>query len=109
MSEINWGQHVKILGYAAGKEYVVAGQVKVNKKERLKVKLQGQIGDFKINAPIISIFGVEIDVEQISEVGTAIPSDFLDQAAEGDTVNVMGNLEGDFIAWKEIELLNFDN
>ncbi len=109
LSEINPGQHVKILGYAAGMEYVVAGQVKVNKKERSKVKLQGQIGDIKINAPIISIFGVEIDVEQISEVGTAIPSDFLDQAAEGDRVNVMGNLDDDSVIWKEIELLNFEN
>jgi hypothetical protein len=105
LSEINPGQHVKILGYAAGMEDVVARQVKVNKKERPKVKLQGPIGD--IDDPIISIFGVEIDVEQISEDGTVIPSDFLDQAVAGDTVNVMGNLNHDLntIEWKEIELI----
>ena len=109
LSEINAGQHVKILGYAAGMEYVVAGQVKVNKKERSKVKLQGPIGH--INGPIISIFEVEIDTAQIpvdgfytTEDGNVSRSDFLDQAAEGDTVKVMGNLINDSVEWKEIEL-----
>ena len=109
LSEINAGQHVKILGYAAGMEYVVAGQVKVNKKERSKVKLQGPIGH--INGPIISIFEVEIDTAQIpvdgfytTEDGNVSRGDFLDQAAEGDTVNVMGNLINDSVEWKEIEL-----
>jgi len=110
LSEINWGQHVKILGYAVGLEYVVAGQIKVNKKERPKVKLQGPIGDIDKFEQIISIFGVEIDVEQIiADDGSVIPVDLIDQAVLGDTVNVMGDLFGDSVAWKEIELLNVEN
>jgi hypothetical protein len=107
LSEINEGQHVKILGYAAGGNGVVAGQIKVNKKARSKVKLQGPIDDISINAPIISIFGVEIDVGQISQDGFVIPNDFLVQAAKGDTVNAMGDWDPDLntVVWKEIELL----
>ena len=107
LSEIRLGQHVKILGYATGTEYVIASQVKVNKKQRSKVKLQGPI-DY-IEDPIISVFGIEIDVEEIEKDGSVIPSGFFDQAIEGDTVNVMGDLDGDSVNWKEIELLNFDN
>jgi hypothetical protein len=108
LNEIKAGQHVKILGYAAGENQVVAGQVKVNKNVRPKVKLQGPIGD--IDGSNIWIFGVEIYVEQIiAGDGSVIPGDLIDQAEEGDTVNVMGNLSGDSVVWKEIELLNGDN
>jgi hypothetical protein len=107
LSEIDEGQHVKILGYAAGMDDVVAGQVKVNKNPRPKVKLQGPIGDI-IDSTIL-IFGVAIEVDEISEDGSVIPGDFLHQADRGDTVNVMGNLSGESVVWKEIELLNFDN
>jgi hypothetical protein len=73
------------------------------------VKLQGPISDIDINEQIVWIFGVEIYVGQITEPGSVRPRNFFDRAAERDTVNVMGEMAGDSVEWKGIELLDFGN
>jgi len=118
LSDIEYDQHVvKILGYATGMKYVVASKVKVaevKKNKPIKVKLQGPIN--RIEDPIVSIFEIDIDTAQIpdngfytTEEGYVSRNDFFVQAAEKDTVNFIGDLDGDSVAWKEIELLSDDN
>ena len=106
--DIQKGQHVKVLGYAAGEDKVEAAQVKVEKKARDKVKLQGPVTS-KSNTTV-SVFNVEIDMSQIDEFetdteGSVSRDDFLNLATEGDTVSANGNLIGDVVEWKWIELL----
>ena len=108
LADIQEGQHVKILGYAAGEDKVEAAQVKVEKRASDRVKLQGPING-KSNTTV-SVFNVAIDLSRIDEFETdtagSVPRDeFLILATEGDTVSANGNLIGDAVEWKGIELL----
>lgn len=106
--DIQEGQHVKVLGYTAGEDKVEAAQVKVEKKASNKVKLQGPING-KSNTTV-SVFNVAIDLSRIDEFetnteGSVSGDEFLILATEGDTVSANGNLIGDAVEWKGIELL----
>jgi len=110
MSDILKDQHVKILGYVAGKNKVEAAQVKVEKKASAKVRLQGPIT--LINRPVMSVFSVDIDTAPIPEngfetieEGSVSRNEFFNLIVIGDTVGATGNLMGDAVEWSEIELL----
>jgi len=103
-------QHVKILGYAAGADSVVAVHIKVESNSSSKVKLQGPV---TFNAkPVVSILGVDVDTGRIkddgfenAQEGLISRDEFFLTAAVGDTVNAGGNLSGDLVNWKSIEMI----
>jgi cytochrome c-type biogenesis protein CcmE len=117
LDNIEIGRHVKILGYVAGQKKVEAAQVKVEKKDNdsAKVKLQGPLTDTDISAEIISIFKIEVDTNEIpddgfkaAQEGWVSRKDFFNLVVRGDTISTVsanGNLIGDVVEWKEIELL----
>ncbi len=107
--DIQEGQHVKVLGYAAGEEKVEAAQVKVKDKDKDKMKLQGPVT--AINQSTVTIFKVKVDTSSIpvdgfktDTEGLVSRDEFLGLVAVGDTLSVNGNLVGDMARWKEIEL-----
>jgi len=108
LEDIIAGQHVKILGYAAGADSVQAIQIKVERSNN-KVKLQGPVTF--INRPVVSLLGVDVDTSQIADDGFETAEDglitrdeFFSVVAVGDTVNAAGNLAVDRVNWKSIEM-----
>jgi len=106
--EIKTEEHVKILGYVAGQDEVEAIQVKVEKKLSDKVKLQGPVTG-KENSTVF-VFNVAIDLTKIENFetdteGSVSRDRFLNKVTVGDTVIAKGNLIGDLVEWKGIELL----
>lgn len=111
LAELVPGRHVKITGYVAGKNKVEAGRVKVEIKENDKIKLQGPVTE-DVVATIISVFRIEVDTAEIPKDGFKAAgegrlsrNEFLNLVVKGDTVSANGNLMGDVVEWKEIELL----
>jgi hypothetical protein len=109
LEDIEIEKHVKILGYAAGADSVQAIQVKVEKSND-KVKLQGPVTS--IGEPVVSVLGVDVDTRQIKDDGFETAQDglisrdeFFSAVAVGDTVNAGGNLSGDLVNWKSIEMI----
>jgi hypothetical protein len=109
LENIQAGQHVKILGYAAGSDRVQAIKVKVERSNN-KVKLQGPV-TFK-NSPVVSLLGVNVNTSQIADDGFETAEDglitrgeFFSAVEVGDTVNAAGNLVGDRVNWKSIEMI----
>ncbi len=110
LTDVQQGQHAKILGFVAGENKVEAARVKVENKASAKVRLQGPIT--LINPPIISVFTVDVDTAAIPENGFGTMEDgpvsrneFFNLAFKGDTVGANGKLTGNEIEWGEIELL----
>ena len=126
LDDIQLGKQVKILCYFIGNSQCEAIQVKVEKKARDNVKLQGPITS--IDLPIIDVIDVPVDTDDIPDKGFHRGDDdeddeddddddndsslsrikFLDKIAIGDVVTVRGNLSGNEILWKEIEVSDAD-
>jgi len=109
ISGIESGHNVKILGYAGSRNNVEATQVKVEQKNRDKLKLQGPVAD--INGFTVTIFMVSVDTRSIPYDGFTTNSEgavsrnkFFDLMNVGDTVSFNGNLVGDTAGWKAVEL-----
>jgi cytochrome c-type biogenesis protein CcmE len=108
LGDLKQGQHVKVLGYVAGEDKVEATQIKVEKDDKGKVKLLGPVTGKTKNT--VSVFQVEIDVNQIDEFKNdtgemVFRDDFLNLVIEGDTASANGNLVGNVVEWKSIELI----
>ena len=122
LNDIEIGQQVKILGFTVGTAQVEANKVRVERRSRDKVKLQGPVNS--IDLPTIRIIDVPVDTTRIpvNEFNRHDDSDddgdddkkrrkrkkFLDDIEIGDVVTVRGNLSEDQVVWKEIELTQDD-
>jgi hypothetical protein len=111
LDDIQNGQDVKILGYAVLQNRVEATQVKVKEDGKDRLKLKGPISGIDRDQGIVTILGVDIDTNSISDdefktdtEGYVSRNEFLGLVAEGDTVSVTGQLTGDVARWEEIEL-----
>jgi len=111
-TDLRPGQHVKIIGYVAGQDKVEAAKVKVEKKASDKVKLQGPVTDINIVGKIIYILSIELIMDEIPDdgfkaagEGRVSRNDFFNLVDIGDTLSANGNLIGDAVEWKGIELL----
>jgi hypothetical protein len=110
LDQVKSGQNVKVLGYAASDDRVEATQIQVKDSKKDKVKLQGPVTDVK--QPWLTVFNVQVDTSIIPDKefktkklkGDTRRNEFWDQLEVGDTVSIDGDLKGDRVEWKNIEL-----